>query len=224
MLDVRSRRLLLSEPIEAASDGEPGEPDAPAPRVVVLGDGEVIYLDQGGEHAVDVSTGNSFSGDDRGLLALAGGPQGVRLMQAEPGSLEIRGSTNGTVTVPGTGGQLSADGAFVLTRVGVPSGEGAGTGRAVPGNRLRLYQTSTGAEAPTGVAKDDVVLSVAFGAPGKVLYALARQADLPQAGDYVRSSFSGPIRIVTCLLGSTRCALDTTVSGSGEPPVFAGAP
>lgn len=115
-------------------------------------------------------------------------------------------------TLDGRGGQLSPDGAHVLTTV--PDGRSAyGT--------IRLRDTRTGAVLPTGIGPDDVVLVSRFGRPGTVSHVVARLQDLPRTDDYVRSSFSGRLELRTCWITSGRCHVDATVPAGDALPVLA---
>ena len=104
------------------------------------------------------------------------------------------------LAVPGAEARIAPDGSWAL----VLEGDGA----------VHTVDLLVAAEAPSGLPQGYVALAGELGADGRVAYVVARAADRPASGEYVRSSFTGAISVLTCQL-VTPGAAGAAVRGAG---------
>lgn len=137
----------------------------------------------------------------------------TRVFQADAESIRMEQSFFSTVTAGlGVGAQLSPHGDFVLTRT-ADDGTSYGT--------VRVYDSRSGDELPSGLTSDDVAIAATFGSEETVTYIVARAEDRASADGFVRQSFSGALELRTCLLGEDSCKADTKFPSTGSLPLLA---
>lgn len=90
-----------------------------------------------------------------------------------------------------------------------------------------LLDLATGTERGSGVPAGYVALVSEAGLDRRVAYVVARAADRPRSDDFVRSSFTGAISLLTCRVGlgagdaPTTCDAIDSVTGTEGTPVLA---
>ncbi|NYD42195.1 hypothetical protein [Nocardioides panaciterrulae] len=109
------------------------------------------------------------------------------------------------------GAQLSPGGEYVLTRV--PGGPAFGP--------VRIYDARSGERLWTGLRPGDQVLDASLGPEDVVTYVTAHRADQPEAGEFVRMSFTGPYELRVCRIGERTCFRVTRFPHTGALPVLA---
>jgi hypothetical protein len=147
-----------------------------------------------------------------GLLDVA---DATEARQLDPRRLElVQPFFNIVHVVPGEDAQLSPDATYALTRA-------PGTGRRGQLGRVRLYDVRSGDRLWTGLTRSDVAVAATLGPDDEVHYVIAHRGDLPQSGEYVRSSFSGPYELRTCHIGERTCFTVGRFPHTGALPVLA---
>lgn len=174
----------------------------PSVRDLVVVPGGAVYGDASGE-VVRVS-------EDGARTRLGTKVPGVPFRVAADGT--VAWVEPGQEVPPTSLEQLSPDGAWVLTRS--PSPED-------PFGSVTVRSTTTGQEVESGLGADEVVLAARLGPGGQVTYVVARAGDRPQAGEYVRLSFAGPLELRTCSVATDSCAGGVKFPSTGATPVLA---
>ncbi|MCW2793317.1 MAG: hypothetical protein JWO76_2415 [Nocardioides sp.] len=121
----------------------------------------------------------------------------------DPASLAARGI--------GADTQVSESGTYRLTL------EPSATGSA---GQVHIRETGSGREVWTGLRDGDALVAATLGPDDEVTYIVARADDAPQAGEFLRQSFSGPYELRTCRLDEHTCATVMLFPHTGRQPVL----
>jgi len=112
-----------------------------------------------------------------------------------------------------SGARLSPDGNYVLTHLHADA-------QGKPG-AVRIYDARSGEPVWTGLRPGDQVLATSLGPGDLATYVVAHRADQPEAGEFVRMSFTGPYELRTCHLAAHSCARVVRFPHTGALPVLA---
>jgi hypothetical protein len=116
----------------------------------------------------------------------------------------------------GNGGQLSADGTYLITHVDTPR---VGT--------VLVYDVRDGTLLDSGLGRNDIALASAFTPDGDVLYVVAHRPNAPVGLQDMRLSTSGPQVLVSCRVtdryrqpGEPLCGVLTQFAANGDGPLL----
>lgn len=161
------------------------------------------------------SLGWRLPGDatERAPFGLLDVSAGIRARTAGPGRIEfVQPFFSISFVRPGVGAEISRDGNYVLTRTPDPMST-YGT--------VHVYDTRTGDEIGPGLTASELAVGARLGPDATVTYVVARAEDKPEADDFVRLSFSGPMELRTCSLDTGQCVVDAKFPSTGSAPVLA---
>ncbi|GCD88677.1 hypothetical protein [Nocardioides sp. LS1] len=195
--------------LDVAAHGPLADQLEDGPHPVAIDGTRLYYAAADGEWSWQLPDGERAG---LGIPALLADSHGTRAT-ARGSGVHVEQSTYGiSFDVAGTGAQLSPAGEYLLThqptadnQVGTP----------------RIYDTRTGDQLWTGLEPGDLAVAASLGPDDEVTYVVAHAADQPQAGEFVRQSFSGPYELRTCHLGERTCFTVTKFPHTGALPVLA---
>lgn len=208
--DLTARALLAQQPLPAS----PSAPDAPdgGSHPIALDRRMVFYESPRGAFSWSPPDGDPYALGHDELLDVA---SATTVWQEAPGTIKIvQPVFNVSFEDTGEGAMLSADGTWVLSRTSVD-------GSTDLFGAVHLYDARSGDPVPTGLAAEDVAVAATFGERHEVVYVIAHRGDSPAAGEFLRSSFSGPYEIRTCDLELGGCTTLARFPHTGALPVLA---
>lgn len=208
--DAAGHRLRAA--LDLPADG-PGRGELPQGAHPIALDRETLYYaDQQGDWRLRPPYDSPEKIDAGGLVDVA---SAVVLRQVGAETLDVvQPFFSVDHRVPGSSGaQLSPGGEYVLTRL--PAAPNAATGQ------VRIYDARSGERVWTGLRPGDQVLATSLGGGDLVTYVVAHRADQPEAGEYVRMSFTGPYELRACHLAAHACARVVRFPHTGALPVLA---
>lgn len=206
--DLTSRQVLARRPLPDESSQSLDEGAYP-----IALDGDTLYYatrDGDWEWTPPDGEPQPINPDNR-LLDVA---TATRVSQVASETVEIvQPFFNVAFRVAGAGAQLSPDGVYVLTRSAPP-------GSSDPFATVLLYDARSGDKLRTGLRHQDVAVAATLGPDDEVTYVIANRDDVPDAGEFVRTSFSGPYELRTCHIGERTCFTVTHFPHTGALPVL----
>ncbi|HEU4812014.1 MAG TPA: hypothetical protein VFT00_07715 [Nocardioides sp.] len=207
--DLTARTLLARQPLPENSTAV--SPDGSS-RPIALDRRMVFYETPAGQFSWSPPDGEPHALGRDALLDVA---SATTVWQETPGTIKIvQPVFNVSFEDTGDGAMLSADGTWVLSRTSVD-------GSTALFGAVHLYDARSGDPVTTGLSTQDVAVAATFGERDEVVYVIAHRGDAPAAGEFVRSSFSGPYEIRTCDLDLGGCTTLYRFPHTGALPVLA---
>ncbi|MCW2845883.1 MAG: hypothetical protein JWN22_3799 [Nocardioides sp.] len=206
--DVTARQVLATRTLSSvASDGL-----ADGAHPIAMDRDTLYFTTTEGDWEWRLPDGEP-EGVDPGHLAEVGA--GIRVWEMDPRTIKIVQpffSLAFAVRGSGAGTQVSDNGTYVLTRLGRSPDD--------PFGRVRIYDARSGHALWTGLRARDTAVAATLGPFDEVTYVVARSDDAPQAGEFLRQSFSGPYELRTCHIGERTCFTVTSFPHTGAQPVL----